>query len=201
MNFFFNFVFVAIISFFFHFLCCIQLEPIFLFFPYIMNEVPQLGYQSDQTQTLINWKQCILCQEDTKTKGPLVLHPRAGSYHSLLEAIKERAILQDVGCVQIQRRLKETTEKMLLASNAVWHRTCYSNATKKVKIARDSIHKQDVLSTGSHFGKQRGRKRKRLGIDEPSTSSESPFTRSSTSPLNNSLCFFLSTGCQPGTVD
>ena len=38
--------------------------------------------------------------------------------------------------------------------------------------------------------KQRGRKRKRLEIDEPSTSSECPFTRSSKSPLNNSLCFF-----------
>ena len=46
------------------------------------------------------------------------------------------------------------------------------------------------LSTGSHFGKQRERKRKRLEIDEPSTSSESPFTRSSTSLLNSSLCFF-----------
>ncbi len=68
--------------------------------------------------------------------------------------------------------------------------TCYSNATNKVQIARDSIRKQDVLSTGSYFGKQRGRKRKRLEIDEPSTSSESPFTRSTTSLLNSSLCFF-----------
>ncbi len=120
----------------------------------------------------------------------MVLNPRAGSYHTLLEAIKEKAILQDFECVRIQRRLKDTTEEMLLASNAVWHRTCYYNATNKVQIARDSIRKQDVLSTGSYFGKQRGRKRKRLEIDEPSTSSESPFTRSSTSPLNSSLCFF-----------
>ncbi len=132
-----------------------------------MNEVPQLGYRSDQNETLTNWKQCNFCQKDTNTKGPLVLNPRAGSYHTLLEAIKERAILQDFECVRIQRRLKDTTEEMLLASNAVWHRTCYSNATNKVQIARDSIRKQDVLSTGgSYFGKQRGRKRKRLEIDE-----------------------------------
>jgi len=52
--------------------------------------------------------------------------------------------------------LKETTEEMLLA--AVWSRTCYSNATNKVQIAHDSIRKQNILSTGSHFGKQRGGK-------------------------------------------
>ena len=113
--------FAAIISFFFRSFCC---NHIFL---YIMNEVTQLGYQSDQTQTLINWKQCILRQEDAKTKGPLVLHPRAGSYHTLLEAIKERAILQDVGCVQIQRQLKETTEEMLLASNVIMQHDDHSS--------------------------------------------------------------------------
>ena len=155
----------------------------------MINEVPQLGYQSDQNETLINWKQCILCQKDTNTKGPLVIKPKSWVIPHL-EAIKERASLQDFECVRIQRRLKETIEEMLLASNAVWHRACYSNATNKVQTARDSICKQDILSTGSYFGKQRGRKRKHLEIDEPSTSSGSPFTRSSTSQLNSSLCCF-----------
>lgn len=155
-----------------------------------MSDVPQLGCQSDKPQESINWKLCILCQADTKTKGLLVLHPRAASYHHLLEVIKERSSLHDVECVKIQRRLKETTEEMLQAANAVWHRTCYSNATNKVQVSRDTNREQYALSTGSHFGKQRGRKRKRLEIDEPSTSSESPFTRSSTLPLNKNLCFF-----------
>ena len=150
-------------------------------------EVPQLGYQSDQIETLIYWKQCILCQKDTNPKESLVLNP-TGSYHTLLQAIKERAVLQHFECVLIQRRLMETTEEMLLASNAVWHRTSHSNTTNKAQIALiPSASKTYCLQ--DHILVRKGRK-KSLNIDEPSTSSESHFTQSSTSPLNSSLCFF-----------
>ena len=78
---------------------------------------------------------------------------------------------------------------MLLASNAVWHLTFYSNTTNKAQIALiPSASKTYCLQ--DQILVRKGRKRKHLDIDEPSTSSESQFTRSSTSPLNSSLCFF-----------
>ena len=134
----------------------------------------------------------MLCQVDSVAKGTLVLQPRLDSYYNLLEALQQRASAQDGQYVEIHKRLEGITKETLQTQKAVWHRTCYSNATNKDQIRRAIDRKQDALSMGSVAGKQRGRKRKCFENDEPSTSATtSPFTRSFTSPLDKDLCFIL----------
>ena len=95
------------------------------------EDIPQLSQQLYVLHT--NWKQCIVCQKCVSTKT-VVLHPRIDSYQHLLEVIQERANLQDSQFVQIQRRLTDCTVETLQRERAVWHRTCYSDATNKAMV-------------------------------------------------------------------
>ena len=123
-----------------------------------------------EAEESINWKQCIFCQSDNK-KGVLVQHPKLESYGLILHVVQERASLQ----------------------KAVWHRSCHSRATNKVKIQRARNRNAHALPTGHYTAKKRGQKRvsTETVVPDPSTSGSSlPFTRSHTSPLDKEECFF-----------
>ena len=99
-----------------------------------MSKKPQLrllGAES-QSQETINWKLCILCQSDAKSKGQLVLEPRLDSYQKIIDTVKKRASLNDGYYVEMQRRLKDIKTEALCENKAFWHRSCYLEATHKV---------------------------------------------------------------------
>ena len=89
--------------------------------------LPQLGQQTHDTT---NWKLCLLCQNDG---DQLVVQPRLDSYHTLLAAVQERAVLRDGEFVQIHNQLQDCTQGTLQLNKAIWHRMCYANTTKKSK--------------------------------------------------------------------
>lgn len=141
----------------------------------------------------INWRLCILCQRGDKKEGPLVLKPRLGSYVTCLNAVRERATCNDGQYVEIERRLKDVTRDTLSEQGAIWHRSCYQEATNRSRIERARERNEQAVSAASAT-KKRGRKRKSEEIEQPS---ERPakFTRSKTAPLEKDLCFF----CQEDT--
>ena len=127
----------------------------------------------------LDWKLCILCQESTTKKGPLVKNPKTVSYQKLLNAVEERASLQDGTYVDIQGCLKQISSETCIEKNPVWHRSCYSDATNAIAIQRAKDRLQHSISTGIYVAKQRGHKRTRSEMDETVTpSSSTPFTRS-----------------------
>ncbi|KAK1903667.1 Argininosuccinate lyase [Dissostichus eleginoides] len=64
---------------------------------------------SCQAEESISWKQCIICQSDDDKKGVLVQHPKLESYGLVLQAVQERASLNDGVYIQVQRRLQNCT--------------------------------------------------------------------------------------------
>ena len=62
----------------------------------------------------LDWKLCILCQESTTKKGPLVKNPKTESYQKLLDAVEERASLQDGTYVDIQGCLKQISSEIFI---------------------------------------------------------------------------------------
>lgn len=101
----------------------------------------------DQAQ----WKQCILCQESSTSKGPLVLNPETESYQKLLDIVKGKASLPDGKYVNIQRHLQECTKETMLERKAVWHCNCYSEATHEKHIQQDSDHMHHAISTANYI--------------------------------------------------
>ena len=65
----------------------------------------------------LDWKLCILCQESTTKKGTLVRNPKTESYQKLLDAVEERASLQDGAYVDIQGYLKQMSNKTFIEKN------------------------------------------------------------------------------------
>ena len=65
----------------------------------------------------IDWKLCIICQGSTPNKRVLVKHPKTESYQKLLDAVKERASLQDGVYVDIQGYLEEMSSERSLETN------------------------------------------------------------------------------------
>ncbi|KAI4810948.1 hypothetical protein KUCAC02_013875, partial [Chaenocephalus aceratus] len=55
---------------------------------------------SCQAEESVSWKQCIICQSDDDKKGVLVQHPKLESYGLVLQAVQERASLNDGDYVQ-----------------------------------------------------------------------------------------------------
>ena len=156
----------------------------------MMDEVPLSGKDSCQTKGSTNWTKCVLCQDNSSLKGSLVLQPKVESFCRLIETIQERATLQDGDYVQIHKRLEGMSAELLQKEKAVWHRTCYSNATNKDQIRCARVRYDQALSSGSHIAKGPGRKRKMPEVCLESSSSSTPFTRSSTDPYDKALCFF-----------
>ena len=158
-----------------------------------MSDKPQAADGATcQGQEFINWKQCMLCQSDAD-KEELVQHPRINFYQRVLDIVEERASVLDCNYVEVQRRLQSCTKNTLYTHQAVYHRSCYANATNKDQIQRARDRHAHALATGRHTAKKRGQKRGSTEMDEsgPSTSgSSTPFTRSSTSPLDKERCFF-----------
>ena len=110
----------------------------------------------------------------------------------LLDAVEERASLQDGTYVDIQGCLKQISSKTCIEKNPVWHRSCYSDATNAIAIQRARDRLQHSISTGIYVAKQRGHKRTRSEMDETVTpSSSAPFTRSVTEPLRKDTAFFV----------
>ncbi len=135
-----------------------------------------------------NWQLCILCQENSVKKGPLVTHPKSESYNTLRDAIQERSVYQDGDFVRINQRLTDSTGDSLRAHGAVWHRTCYSGAThSKTLVSARKRHAYSV-STGVINVKQRGLKRDSSELEDPHSSVA--FTRSQTAPHDKNKCFF-----------
>ena len=157
------------------------------------SDKPQVAEgATSQGQESINWKQCILCQSDADKKE-LVQHPRIDSYQRLLNIVEERASVHDGNYVEVQRRLQSCTKNTLCTHQALYHRSCYADATNKDQIQRARDRHAHALATGHHTAKKRGQKRGSTEMDEsgPSTSSPTtPFTRSHTSPLDKERCFF-----------
>ncbi|XP_034057156.1 uncharacterized protein LOC117536421 [Gymnodraco acuticeps] len=148
---------------------------------------------SCQAEESVSWKQCIICQSDDDKKGVLVQHPKLESYGLVLQAVQERASLNDGDYVQVQRRLQNCTLETLCTEQAVWHRSCHSNATNNDQIQRARDRNAHALTRGHYTAKKRGQKRGSTEIDDPDLSTfsfSSPFTRSYTSPLNKEQCFF-----------
>ncbi|KAI4827882.1 hypothetical protein KUCAC02_031244 [Chaenocephalus aceratus] len=52
----------------------------------------EASYQAEES---VSWKQCIICQSDDDKKGVLVQHPKLESYGLVLQAVQERANLND----------------------------------------------------------------------------------------------------------
>ena len=165
-----------------------------------MSMIPQLSQfrPKPNDKEVTDWKLCIdLCQSDYRNREPLVSQPKLDSYQKLLDTVHERASLNDGSYVEVHRRLKNVRKEALCEENAIWHRSCYCGATNKDQIQRTRDRHEHALSTGSYPTKKRGRKRGSNEMDQTgvSTSGRSaPFTRSSTAPLENDLCFFLSKG-------
>ena len=105
-----------------------------------------------------DWQLCILCQSHDAEKGTLVLHPRHDYYQCLIDSVWERVTVWDGEYVRIHQRLESCTPETLHVKEAMWHRSCYSEATNKCHIrARDrSCHE---LSTGTAAVKMRGQKK------------------------------------------
>ena len=127
---------------------------------------------------------CISCQESTPKKGTLVKNPKTESYQKLLNAVEERASLQDGVYVDINGYLKEMSSKTFIENKPVWHRSCYSDATNAISIQRASDRLEHAIFTRTYTAKKRGHKRTRSKMDETETdtapSSSAPFTRSAT---------------------
>ena len=158
-----------------------------------MNDKPQaVESPTCQGQGSINWKQCMLCQSDAD-KEKLVQHPRIDSYQRVLDIVEERTSVHDGNYVEVHRRLQSCTKNTFCTHKAVYHRSCYANATNKDQIQRARDRHAHALATGRHTAKKRRQKRGNTDMDEsgPSASgSSTPFTRSRTSSLDKERCFF-----------
>ena len=167
-----------------------------------MSKIPLLSQFGAERQgkDTTNWKLCLICQSDDQRKGPLVLQPRLDTYKKVLDMVQERARFKDGNYVIVQERLKGIKQDTLREEKALWHRSCYSNATNNDQIHRARDRHEHALSTGSFPAKIRGKKRGSSEMDEPGPSTygqSAPFTRSSTVPLEKGLCFF----CQEDNVE
>ena len=111
-----------------------------------MSEIP--AQRPHERQSTTHWQQCVLCQTDCSSKGPLVLQPKLDSYQRLLQAVEERASLNDGVYVEIHGRLEDGNAETLCAQKEVWHRVCYSNATNKDQLQRAKDRQQHALSKG-----------------------------------------------------
>ncbi len=136
----------------------------------------------------VDWKLCILCQESTARKGALIQNPKSKSYQKLLDAVEERASLQDETYIGSQEHLKQFNKETFIEKKPVWHRGCYSDATNPISLQQARDRLQHAKSTGSHVEKKRGHKRRLSQMEESATTA--PFTRSATEPLKKSYCFF-----------
>ena len=155
----------------------------------IMNKHPDDSNSRDP----VDWRLCILCQENNSNKGPVVANPRTESYQKILDVVVERAGVHDRQYVAIQGRLKGCTKEKLVHKEAKWHRSCYSFATNQTELQRARNRFEHSLATGQYAMKKRGHKRTNSELEEdtpeiPRTSK--PFTRSATDPLSKELCFF-----------
>lgn len=156
-----------------------------------MNEDPGISKLSAaKSKEATNWKLCVLCQEVNASKGTLVQNPRTESYQKLLDVLSERAGLQDGEYVSIYKRLQECTKDTMLEIKAIWHRTCYSDATNKISIQRARDRFEHSMSTGTYTVKKRGHKRTSSEMDTSTPDTSVPFTRSATEPLKKDSCFF-----------
>lgn len=170
-----------------------------------MSKIPQLSQTGDKQQgeDTTNWKLCIFCLSDEAKKGPLILKPRLDTYQKVLDTVQLRASLNDGDYVEVQRRLRDINKDTLWEQKALWHRSCYSNATNSELIQRARTHHEQALSLEFFPSKGRGRRAGSTKRDVPegpgiSTADQIiPFTRSSTVPLDKNLCFF----CQEDTEE
>ena len=76
----------------------------------------------------IDWTKRILCQDD-KIKGTLTLNARFESYVKLLNAVQERASLQDWEYINIQKHFSNYMKDKLIENKAKWHCSCHAEAT------------------------------------------------------------------------
>src|SRR6218665_147676 len=121
-----------------------------------MSDKPQAAQVSIcESQESMNWKQCILCQSHDD-KEEVVRNPRIDSYQRVLDRVGDRASLGDGKYVEVQRRLQFYTNDALCTHQAIYHRSCYANATNSNRIQRSRDHYAHALATGRYTAKKRG---------------------------------------------
>jgi len=102
----------------------------------------------------LDWKMCIICQESTLKKGTLVKNPKTESYQKLLNAVEEKANLQDGIYVDINGYLKEMSSEMFIENKPVWHHSCYSDTTHAISIQRARDCLEHAIFTGTYTAKK-----------------------------------------------
>ncbi len=92
----------------------------------------------------VDWKLCILCQESTARKGGLVQNPKSESYQKLLDAVEERASLQDGTYIGSQEHLKQFNKETFIEKKPMWHRGCYSDATNNMPSLQEAMLRKNM---------------------------------------------------------
>jgi hypothetical protein len=106
----------------------------------------------------------MLCQFDCD-KDELVQHPWVHSYKHVLDIVGERASVHDGNYIEVHRQLQSCTKNTLCTHQAVYHHSCYSNATNKDQIQHARDHHAHALATGRHAAKKRGQNRGNTEMD------------------------------------
>ncbi len=93
----------------------------------------------------VYWKLCILCQESTARKGTLVQNQKSESYQKLLDAVEERASLQDGTYIGSQEHLKQINKETFNEKKPMWHRGCYSDATNPISLQQGTAYRMPAM--------------------------------------------------------
>ena len=152
-----------------------------------MEPVVKLNVPFSVCRNDTNFKICLVCQQETSEN--LVLNPKSGSLHTLLESISKRSEYRDSEFPALNRQLQPLSSQLLKGERkANWHRSCYLTVTNKkhIEIAKRNYDTRIDLALS------------------PSTSStlipttSTPFTRSQSTPHSKEIYFFCN---EPSTID
>ena len=141
---------------------------------------------------------CIHCQSPKSRKGgepePLI-KPKWDSYNLFLTSVYSRAEYDNPLYVTLKNRLQDLSAQDLELRKAVWHKTCYGEATHKQHIERDKERYEKAIACGDTAILTR-RKKGRPSTLQPepeagsSTSAFRPVTRSVLPAFRRDFCFF-----------
>ncbi len=109
------------------------------------NTAPSKLCLGKSAKDTVDWKLCILCQESTARKGALVQNQKSESYQKLLEAVEERASLQDGTYIGSQEHLKQFNKETFIEKKPMWHRGCYSDATNPISLQQGTAYSMPSL--------------------------------------------------------
>ena len=133
---------------------------------------------SDSLQTNTDFSLCIKCQV---AEGTLVNSRQPESCTKLLEAIRQRAELNDGNFPSVSHRLQHYTTAELVGK-AKWHSKCYKDTVSAEKIQRAvKAHQRKLAACTAPVEKEN---------PACSTGPQRPFTRSACQQVQGDRCFF-----------